>query len=287
MEIAFDKIATAYDAVRAHPPEIAAQVGRAIVATCGNGVRILELGVGTGRIALPVAAAGGQVVGVDIALEMLRVASEKAGDEEIGRWGASHANGNAQDVNQAPNLLISQSPISFLQADISQLPFTTASFDAALAVHVLHLLPDWRAGLAEIVRVIRPGGRLVQGNDWRDPESCVGMLRGQLRRLAMELLPGARPPGAGAAIPQALSRLGGTTAEPQVVASWLRPLSPAQILSGMAARVDAETWAMPDEVLHEAIERLSAWALEQWGDLGVEQQVEHRFLLTVTHFEGE
>jgi ubiquinone/menaquinone biosynthesis C-methylase UbiE len=281
MEIAFDNIATAYDAVRAHPPEVAAQVGRAIVEVCGVNAALLELGVGTGRIALPTAAAGGRIVGVDIAYEMLRIAGEKwAGYKATeGSW-----EGRVVDAGVRPAVAYSTPFLSLVQADVAQLPFASGSFAAALAVHVLHLLPDWRAGLAEIVRVLQPGGMIIQGSDWRDPATCVGQLRGELRRLAMELLPGARPPGAGAAIPQALSKLGGTTAEPQIVASWVRAVSPAQVLAGMAARVDAETWAMPDNVLAVAIERLTAWASKQWMDLEEAQQVEHRFILTVTRF---
>jgi SAM-dependent methyltransferase len=254
------------------------------VAVCGNSAPILELGVGTGRIALPTAAAGGRVVGVDIAYEMLRVAGEKwvgyrATEATEGSW-----EGRVADAGVHPSMAESKPSLSLVQADVAQLPFANGSFAAALAVHVLHLLPDWRAGLAEIVRVLQPGGMIVQGNDWREPASCVGQLRGELRRLAMELLPGARPPGAGAAIPQALNKLGGTTSEPEIVASWVRPVSPAQVLAGMAARVDAETWAMPDDILAMAIERLTAWASTQWMDLEEVQQVEHRFVLTVTRF---
>lgn len=44
-------------------------------------------------------------------------------------------------------------------ADATALPFATASFDAVLAFHMLYHLPDPEAGVAEIARVLRPGGR--------------------------------------------------------------------------------------------------------------------------------
>lgn len=256
LAISFDRIAGVYDAQRAHPPEVAAQVGAALVAMVGPGEPILELGVGTGRIAIPLAAAGGAVYGLDLSHEMLAVAAERAAAAGVA--------------------------LALAQGDAQALPFAAGSFRAALAVHVLHLLPDWRAALAEVVRVVGPGGVFVQGSDWRDPDSCVGMLRGRLRTAMMELLPGSRPPGAGAAVAQALARHGGVTEEPVVAASWTRQLSPAEIIAGMAARVDSETWALPDELLTAAVERVQAWAAEQWSDLNQPQLVAHRFMLTKT-----
>ena len=48
-----------------------------------------------------------------------------------------------------------------LNADIERLPFSDGAFDAVLANRVLYHLPDLDAGLAELARVVRPGGRLV------------------------------------------------------------------------------------------------------------------------------
>ncbi len=258
LSIAFDQIAAVYDAQRAHPPEVAAAVGRAVAAEAGEAARVLELGVGTGRIALPTVAAGCRVVGIDVSHAMLAVA---------------HGRAQAADL-----------PLTLLQADAQRLPFHDGAFAAVLAVHVLHLLADWRQGLSELRRVIAPGGAIIQGADWRDPDSCVGMLRGRLRMAVMDLLPGARPPGAGAAVPQALQKLGGVTADPVVAAQWVRAISPAFVIEGMAARNDPETWVLADDLLAAALERVRAWAAIQWPDLAAPQDVEHRFTLTVTRF---
>jgi ubiquinone/menaquinone biosynthesis C-methylase UbiE len=260
LDLSFASIAAVYDAQRAHPPEVSAQIGQALVALVGRGAPILELGVGTGRIAIPTAAAGGFMVGLDVSPEMLVVAAERAA---------------AADVE-----------LALLRGDAQSLPFADGAFRAALAVHVLHLLPDWRLALAEIVRVLTPGGALIQGSDWRDPDTCVGLLRGRLRLAAVELLPGSRPPGAGAAVPQALARLGGVTAEPVVAARWTRLVSPEEVIAGMAARIDSETWALSDDLLAAVVAQVRAWAEAQWGDLAAPQEVEHRFMLTVTRFDG-
>jgi hypothetical protein len=52
----------------------------------------------------------------------------------------------------------------------------------------------------------------------------------------------------------------------------------------MAGRDDAETWALSDDLLEAALVRLRQWSSETYGDLMVPQQVEHRFILTVTRF---
>jgi ubiquinone/menaquinone biosynthesis C-methylase UbiE len=49
---------------------------------------------------------------------------------------------------------------AFLSGDVQALPFADARFDLVVANHMLYHLPDLDAGLAEIVRVLRPGGML-------------------------------------------------------------------------------------------------------------------------------
>ncbi|NOK58378.1 MAG: class I SAM-dependent methyltransferase [Chloroflexi bacterium AL-W] len=254
VDISFDKIAHAYDAQRAHPPAVSREVGAAIARVAGEHARVLELGAGTGRIALPTAAAGCTVVGIDISLEMLRVAYQR---------GLQHDHGLT------------------IQGDITQLPLRDNAFDAVLAVHVLHLIPDWRGALAEAMRVLRSGGAFIQGIDWRDPESCAERLRGKLRETVVELMPNARPPGAGAAIGEELAKLGGVTESEIVAAEWTSHASPAMLLARMAQRADAETWALDDTLLEETVARVRAWAEATWEDLNTEQEIQQRFVLTV------
>jgi ubiquinone/menaquinone biosynthesis C-methylase UbiE len=56
------------------------------------------------------------------------------------------------------------------QADATQLPFRDESFDAVLSFIMLHHVIDWEKALAEAVRVLRPGGRLL-GFDLLDSPS--------------------------------------------------------------------------------------------------------------------
>src|SRR5581483_8300610 len=116
--MSFDRVADVYDATRALPAGVPDAIARRIeeATYAGPGTRFLELGVGTGRIAEPLIAAGYPYTGVDISADMLARLRAKAGN--------------------APNLTIAE-------ADITNLPFPDDSFDVALTVHVLHLVSDW------------------------------------------------------------------------------------------------------------------------------------------------
>lgn len=255
--ISFQQIAASYNAINALPADAAVSVGRAIVGIAGPGARVLDMGCGAGRVALPAAAAGAWVVGADLELAMLRAAQAQA------QPGAGAA---------------------FVRGDIVRMPFAGASFDTVLSINVLHLVPAWQAALAEARRVLKPGGVLVQGRDWLDPDSCAGMLRGKLREVVMALEPGLRPTAAAA--PQVLARelaqMGGATEPESVAATWSTPLSPRNVLDQMAARTHNETWMLSDDLLAAALERLRAWADETWSDPAAPSPVERRFTLAVT-----
>jgi len=138
--ISFDRAAAYYDATRGYGEGSAERIRDAIVAYTGigQGARVLELGVGTGRIMLPFIRAGYDVTGVDLSQTMMdRLLAQIAGDP--GRAGYR---------------------VELHQADITALPFGDAAFDLVVAVHVLHLVDDWRAALREARRVLRPGGEL-------------------------------------------------------------------------------------------------------------------------------
>jgi ubiquinone/menaquinone biosynthesis C-methylase UbiE len=103
---------------------------------------VLDVGCGTGFLALQLAALGHRAVGVDVANEMLELARGKA-----------HAAALAA---------------RFEQADAEQLPFADARFDLVIERHVIWTLPEPEAALREWARVLRQGGRvlLIEG-DWR------------------------------------------------------------------------------------------------------------------------
>jgi len=104
-----------------------------VAAEIGHGAGCLEIGVGTGRFALPLACAGIRMSGVDISRDML------------GRLLQNSTNAR----------------VDVCLADATMLPFRDASFDAAIAVHVLHLIPRWRDAVDQLMRVVKPGGKFL------------------------------------------------------------------------------------------------------------------------------
>ncbi|MCZ7526825.1 MAG: class I SAM-dependent methyltransferase [Acidimicrobiia bacterium] len=108
-----------------------------------DGDLVLDAGCGTGRFALELARAGGGVVGLDIDRSMLVVAARRLS-------------------------------VPFVVADVGDLPFGDGAFDAAVAITVLEFVPDPDRAFAELVRVTRPGGRVVVGA--LNPRSFWGMI---------------------------------------------------------------------------------------------------------------
>jgi ubiquinone/menaquinone biosynthesis C-methylase UbiE len=144
--IRFDRAAGFYDETRGFPPgeerHIAALIARAAHLTPSS--RVLEVGVGTGRIALPLAGHVGAIVGIDLARPMLeRLLAKRDGE-----------------------------PVRVVEGDVTRLPLASGVFDAAVAVHVFHLVPAWPDALREVARALRPGGRLVSG--WNEGDRGMG-----------------------------------------------------------------------------------------------------------------
>ncbi|MFH0815329.1 MAG: methyltransferase domain-containing protein [Methanobacteriota archaeon] len=117
----FNSIANVYDSTRSLPQDVMAQVVESLFRQLGGSERVLEVGVGTGRFAAPLSRMGLKIIGVDLAVGMM-------------------ARARAKGFN---NLVL---------ASATDLPFCDKSFDAALMVHLLHLIPDWRRALVEIGR---------------------------------------------------------------------------------------------------------------------------------------
>ncbi|MDX1994437.1 MAG: class I SAM-dependent methyltransferase [bacterium] len=131
----FDRAADFYDQTRGFPPEQEAAIGQFIAAEAelNSSSRVLEIGVGTGRIALPVAPQVQRYVGIDLSTEMMGRLRTKQTTERV----------------------------DLAQADATQLPFADNTFDDVIVVHVFHLVSDVQAVLRELARVVRPGGKLV------------------------------------------------------------------------------------------------------------------------------
>jgi SAM-dependent methyltransferase len=261
LDFSFDgRVSGQYDRQRQHPPEVSARIGQFVAGLLPAAAEVLELGIGTGRIALPVVAAGCRVTGIDVSSEMLRELQVASA-------------GNAA----RPGLV---------RGDISRLPFSDGRFDAVTAVHVLHLVADWEQALASALRVLRPGGSLLLGRDWIDPQCMAGQMQGEFRRVVVELMgPQLKAPTGGQAIAGALVELGAeaqhTGADELVASQWQAELSPTDILNAIRERRYAESWVLPDEMLSPVDERMRQFATSQWQDLDASQAVPRKFIFAV------
>ena len=115
--------------------------------------------------------------------------------------------------------------------------------------------------------------------------SVAGQIRNELRQYVMQLSPSLRPPAAGKELAQALTELSGAppSREPEMVAAeWEVAISPAEMLASIAARNQAESWVLTDELLEAVVTHLQGWTAARWPDLHQKQPVAQRFLVSVT-----
>ncbi|MFK7828261.1 MAG: class I SAM-dependent methyltransferase [Congregibacter sp.] len=256
LDFRFDeRVSQRYDALRGHPALVSLDIGAHLAHTAGEKATILELGVGTGRMAKPLAAAGCEVVGVDLSLDMLTAIRADGGKGLYPVLG-----------------------------DIQKLPFSPGCFDAALCVHVLHLIPDWQGVLQSMLHLVRPAGALMLGRDWVDPGSCAGELRMQFRQAVVDLSDTVRSPITARDIVQELLTLGAIAineGQEQIAAEWQTELTPRQILDGIRSKDDQESWVLPDDLLGKVMQHLDSYAAERWPDIDAPQPVTRRFVYSL------
>jgi demethylmenaquinone methyltransferase/2-methoxy-6-polyprenyl-1,4-benzoquinol methylase len=101
------------------------------------GQRMLDVATGTGLVAFALARRGCDVVALDQSQDMLAVAR-------------AH-------LEQRPDL---QSRVSFIQGEAERLPFDDGEFDALTFTYLLRYVDDRAATMRELVRVVKPGGRI-------------------------------------------------------------------------------------------------------------------------------
>ena len=109
-----------------------------------KGMRILDVGCGTGNFSIKLAKMGCEVVAIDISKEMLKIAEKKAKEESLG--------------------------IEFYHMDVHNMGFEDNCFDGVVSVTAFEFLSDPKNAMEEMFRVLRPNGQLVIGTINRDSE---------------------------------------------------------------------------------------------------------------------
>ncbi|MFW5474955.1 class I SAM-dependent methyltransferase [Knoellia sp. CPCC 206450] len=131
----YDDFAAAYAAENEKGLFNAHYARPAIVSLAGDvaGRRVLDAGCGSGPLMESMRAAGAEVAGFDVSAAMVDLARERLGEDT-----------------------------ALLVHDLKEpLPYDDGEFDDVICSLVLHYLEDWGGPLAELRRVLRPGGRLL------------------------------------------------------------------------------------------------------------------------------
>jgi ubiquinone/menaquinone biosynthesis C-methylase UbiE len=270
--ISFDRVAHAYDATRGYPPGIDQHIAKAIVDTVNAKpeTTFMEVGVGTGRIAFPLASLGHTYTGVDISENMVRQLATKLlqnGWQEYQQaWGSLP---DEKDVSAHPVSRFrdraKRASMRLILSDMTALPFRDASFDVVLAVHVFHLVDGWQQAVLEALRVLRPGGvflhcwdEFVNVKVWPVAETwgkIVRELGGEVKR-----------PGVTARSEvTAWLREQGLQAQEIPVAQWEVTQTPREAVEQVTSRLWSSTWVVPDDIFAASVVRLESWAKDYFG----------------------
>jgi len=239
----FDRAAEFYDATRDVGDEALTATLRILEEELRGRGRVLEIGVGTGILALPLAEEGLDVVGLDLSVAMMARLVEKGGG---------------------------RSPIPLVRGDATRLPFREGAFGGAYARHVLHLIPHWRTAVVELCRVVGEGVVLVEAGGGDDD----GPWDELWRAMRAELGPEADHVGLD------FNRETAETLDRAFVDAGARPRelpvfeypstdTVAELLGEIERRSPSWTWRVPDDRVERAIRVASDWTLERYGTLDV------------------
>ena len=258
MSIVFDRAVEYYDQTRALPEWRHNAMIAALARETGitRESRVLEIGVGTGRIGISVAEHVRQLFGIDLSIEMMNKLRLKLADTNLN--------------------------IAIAQANARYLPFASDTFDVAYAVHVYHLVAHWQDAILDARRVLKPGGKFVVSFHKRDPNSPNVLLRAHMRELAKEYGVDTRRPGSQSE-DEVFAEIVKWDADPRIVQTsvWQEEENVAEILDELDRQIFSETWAIPRTVMDEIMPRLRAWSQEKYGDPAppVPTQYESRWLI--------
>lgn len=228
--IAFDRAAEYYDRTRRMSPEAAAATTAMLASEFAGRGSILEIGVGTGQIALALHGSGVPMAGVDISLPMLEKLRQKAGG---------------------------RAPFPIAGADGTALPFGAGAFGGVVMRHVLHLIPAYARVADEAIRVVRPGGVVVVSAGWHSPMSD------EIERVFSQEWGAPRYAGLSPRDTDGLDRIfEGRGATARVLPAIPSPgvETTRQFLESVEQNLHSWTWTLSDEDRRAGVGRLRAWA---------------------------
>ncbi len=223
-----------YARSRAFAPEAEVQIADSLAQLIPDGRRVADLGAGTGRLASLLLARDFPVVAFDLSRTMLTYLQEHRPD--------------------------SVAPLRRVLGNLEHLPFRRRTFPAAVCVHVLHLLSDWRLGLAEALRIVEPGGVLLLGWNDHEQDDPAQRLSTEWKEILRER---GLPRSAPLSIPEEVVswlRAQGWSGRRVLAARWTRERSAQDTLDQIEAGLYPFFRKIPAEAFPEAFSALRVWA---------------------------
>ena len=243
MRLSFDALASQFDSQRGLPKS-ALQAWMQSVDALASGARlsIVEPGIGTGRVALPLALMGHAVTGADISAPMLATC-------------ADNASGLGIDEN-----------LTLIVADAANLPLPDLGFDLGVIAQLLYLVPDWPAVLDELARLVKPGGYVIHlteptlesdnlrrwSTTWRQMIESTGYRHTAIAPTDADV--------------HAEFRRRWPDIQVQQLASWSFGQSVAQAMHGYAERLRPLYLAVSDDEWLSTTDRFLQWARNAFPD---------------------
>ena len=238
--IAFDRAAAYYDETRGLSEEGVRRTTEILTEIFTGAGPVLEVGVGTGQVAIPLHEAGLDVIGLDLSRPMLARLLDKAG----GRL-----------------------PLfPLIEGDAVRMPFSDGAFGGAYLRWVLHLIPDWRGAVREVARVVRAEGSFLAALGASDgAQSEIQARFAEIAAVSLE--PAGLTWEGGHELDDEVASLGGERLPD--VAFVERPRDDLEhFMRAIEGNSFSWTWKVADDALRaEAAADVRSWAESQWGPL--------------------
>jgi ubiquinone/menaquinone biosynthesis C-methylase UbiE len=224
----YDCAAEFYDETRSFPDGVQERISAFIARRAGldHDTRLLEIGIGTGRMALPLSQYVQEIYGVDISRRMMqRLRSKQAGER-----------------------------VYLAQANGTRLPFADNTFPYVMISHVLHLVPNPSAILDEIARVVTSDGLFLHCfSRWTDVGDMAYIREAWQRHQPDHKRGGYNWSNTDSILHQSGWRV---RAEPEF--EYNAVSTPREFLNNVKNRVWSSTWEVSDEQLQPGINAIEA-----------------------------
>lgn len=217
-------------------------------------------GIGTGRVAIPLAEKGYRITGVDVSERMLSSLEAK--------------------LRETKRPL----QISLQKADVTCLPFGTASFDMAIAVHLFYFIGNWQKAVDEMMKVLKSDGALVLMHTGTGAE--VPFLNDRYRELCSEHGFAIKDFGvrSNREVVEYLEKRGFHAEWIRDRWRWTSHIRLDKALEYIGSRAYSFTASVPDEVHLKALNRLESETMQQFGGLEIAVEVPNQiYLVVISH----